>query len=136
MGHAMSSGVTLGAMCRKVQMVKGDISAYKRISMHKHSPVEAYIEQCTEEWNKLQEDWKARGWDSEYLPYPYSLADVKGWFQSHASVFGMVEDGGFMADDSQVHSFTGSGFDANQFFNHYQEPPDDPGEAEANFQWW
>jgi len=128
--YAMSAGMTLGTMCPKLGVVKGDIGQYKHRSMLHHTPIDKYLELAIEEWDKYQRDWQAKGWDREYVPYPYSKKDVKQWAQIHS-----VHVGGLAYDDSGI-QLVQRAVDSGMQKPIQREYVDDPGYNEGCYWWW
>mmetsp|Transcript_151914 Transcript_151914/g.263202 ORF Transcript_151914/g.263202 Transcript_151914/m.263202 type:complete len:715 (-) Transcript_151914:87-2231(-) len=84
--HDMSTSFTLDGMCPKLFLLKSWMGSYKHKMYHITHGTERTLEVALSEWNKYQEEWKSRGIEHDYLPYPYTKESVQGWFDEFAEV--------------------------------------------------
>uniref|UniRef100_A0A7S1LJF9 FAD/NAD(P)-binding domain-containing protein n=1 Tax=Alexandrium catenella TaxID=2925 RepID=A0A7S1LJF9_ALECA len=80
---AMSGGIILESMCPKITMLKTGFSEYKYKMYHYAHGTDRVLEVCTGEWDKYQEDWKAKGHVHDYVPYPYTKDMIRGFFEKY-----------------------------------------------------
>merc|ERR1712100_937513 len=72
--YAMAGGIITDTMCPKVRdlRLRSMAPEYKYTMAHISHGTDRTLEVVNEEWDKYQEDWKARGIQHEYVPYPYT----------------------------------------------------------------
>lgn len=79
--YSMTGGIILEGMCPKISALKTGFGRYKYTMYHKSHGTDRALQVAEYEWNKWQKDWKARGIEHEFVPYPYTKEMVTGWFE-------------------------------------------------------
>merc|ERR1719191_686774 len=79
--YAMTGGIMIGGMVGKRFNSNEGFPEYKHKMYHKSHGTDRVIEVAMREWDQWQADWKARGIEHEYVPYPYTKEMVTGWFK-------------------------------------------------------
>lgn len=46
------------------------------------------MKECRDSWDRYQEEWKQQGHEFEYVPYPYTMEMVDGWFKEYREKVG------------------------------------------------
>lgn len=79
--YSMTGGIILEGMCPKISLLKTWMSEYKYKMYHKAHTTKRALEVAKFEWDKYQEDWKSRGYEHEYVRYPYTEELMDQYFQ-------------------------------------------------------
>merc|ERR1712176_82587 len=80
---SMTAGIILDSVCPKLGPLKAAMSPYKHNMYHHAHGTDRVLEVAISEWNKYQEDWKARGIQHEHVPYPYTKTHVEEWMEEY-----------------------------------------------------
>lgn len=80
-----SAVTALNAMCPKLALMVSWVGAYKHKMYHLSHGTDRILEVAMYEWDKYQEEWKNRGIEHDYVPYPYTKDMVQSWFDSHSA---------------------------------------------------
>merc|ERR1712050_638550 len=120
--HAMTTSVVISSICPKLADLIPGGPKYKHKVYNKVYPVQDYIRQCQEEWDRFQQDWAAAGDTHNHVPYPYSDTDVKGWL---AELKNSASD--LVADDSAALAIAGPAGKPEENEQSYNE---------SLFDWW
>mmetsp|Transcript_64144 Transcript_64144/g.144781 ORF Transcript_64144/g.144781 Transcript_64144/m.144781 type:complete len:359 (+) Transcript_64144:53-1129(+) len=85
----MAAGIIIDSMCPKLQERQANNGLYKYELYHRCHPTRKYVEVCKQDWDKYQADWKAHGAQHEYVPYPYTVEMIAGYFDTYNRSVGL-----------------------------------------------
>lgn len=81
-----TSSMILIKFCPQLQRIMGkqaeEHGNYKYAMYHKSHSFERTLKVAQDEWDAYQEEWKRRGVEHDYVPYPYTREIVSGWFDA------------------------------------------------------
>merc|ERR1719356_1922149 len=81
--------------------------------MHACYPLEKHLRECKASWDQYQQDWWKLGFDKPYVPYPYTVEMVQGWFAEYAAQgigpLSVAEKKAYMEQMEQIQEEQGSG---------------------------
>jgi len=81
--YDMSKSMILDTMVPKVGLLKTWMGSYKYKMYHVSHGTDRALEVALYEWDKYQEDWKNRGIQHDYVPYPYTKEHVQEWYDEY-----------------------------------------------------
>mmetsp|Transcript_104065 Transcript_104065/g.180831 ORF Transcript_104065/g.180831 Transcript_104065/m.180831 type:complete len:702 (-) Transcript_104065:56-2161(-) len=81
--YDQSSAMILESMLPKLSQMTAWVGAYKHKMYHLSHGTDRILEVALYEWDKYQEDWKNRGIQHDYVPYPYTKEHVQEWYDEY-----------------------------------------------------
>jgi len=66
--------------------------AYKSNAVWAASPLDRLFDECKNSWDLYQMEWKALGFDHDWVPYPYTLDSVQAWFDEYEESVGPIKE--------------------------------------------
>jgi hypothetical protein len=84
--YSMTGGIILEGMCPAISLLKTNFGRYKYTMYHKTHGTDRVLEVCHREWNNYQKDWKARGIEHDYVPYPYTKEMMAGYCRAWSDI--------------------------------------------------
>merc|ERR1719263_901220 len=88
--YSMTGGIILDGMCPRIGSYKTCFGRYKYTMYHKTHGTDRTLEVVQREWDNWQKEWKARGIQHEYVPYPYTKEVVSQWFKDWSALMKMT----------------------------------------------
>lgn len=76
---AMTGGMIIGGMVPGLQVQNTGDPRYKYTMYHKSHGTDRVLEVAMREWDGYQAEWKKRGIEHDYVPYPYTKAMIHDW---------------------------------------------------------
>merc|ERR1712232_453589 len=55
-------------------------------------PLEMAMAECRNSWDAYQEEWRAQGYDHDYVPYPYTMDMMRGWLSEYENKVGPLSN--------------------------------------------
>mmetsp|Transcript_49719 Transcript_49719/g.113181 ORF Transcript_49719/g.113181 Transcript_49719/m.113181 type:complete len:278 (+) Transcript_49719:2-835(+) len=83
--YAMQVGMIIGSHMPEQGMAMGNVDDYFHEVVWACCPLKKYFEECKQSWDQYQEDWWKIGRQHAYVPYPYTMETVNGWFEEYHS---------------------------------------------------
>jgi len=63
---------------------------YMSLLYHAVNPTEKTFDECKASWDQYQHDWWKMGFQHEYVPYPYTIETIYGWFDEYSRTVGPI----------------------------------------------
>lgn len=83
---SMTGGFIIEGMLPKIAELTMNFSRYKHTMYHKSHNTKRTLEVAVSEWDTYQKEWKSRGIDHEYVPYPYTKEIIESWFSLYTQL--------------------------------------------------
>lgn len=84
--YSMTGGIILSGMLPNLGTLTTGFSRYKHIMYHKSHGTDRVLEVANREWDDYQAEWKSRGIEHDYVPYPYTKQIVGKWFEEWSAL--------------------------------------------------
>lgn len=88
--HTMSASIIMESLIPKISLFSSTDSEYKYRMIHTAHPIDRFLQECIEDWDKYQDLFRKQGFDHEYVPYPYTKAVIEDFCKEYGRLTGIM----------------------------------------------